>query len=87
MWHEPSAGVPSDITSPICDLNPLQECHPEQLFSESKFLRPDSLLELVKSLIFASRGPDAHHSLGTVFDEDTAVFFLELLISVGMENK
>ena len=26
----------------------LQECHPEWLFSESKFLKPESLVELVK---------------------------------------
>ncbi len=41
----------------------------------------------MKALTFASRGPDAHVSLGTTFDEDTAVFFMELLISVAMENK
>ena len=64
-----------------------QECHPEQLFSESKFLTPQSLLELVKSLTFASRGPEDHVSLGTSFHEETAVFFLELLVSVAMENK
>ena len=64
-----------------------QDCHPEQLFTESKFLRCDALLELVKALVFASRGPDQHHSLGTHFDEDTSVFFMELLITVAIENK
>ena len=34
-----------DIHDP---LPPLQECHPEWLFSESKFLKPESLVELVK---------------------------------------
>ena len=65
----------------------MQECHPEQLFSESKFLRPQSLLELIKTLTFASRGPEDHVALGTAFHEETAVFFLELLVSVAMENK
>ena len=35
----------NDIHGP---LPPLQECHPEWLFSESKFLKPESLVELVK---------------------------------------
>ena len=65
----------------------MQECHPEQLFTESKFLRSDALTELVKALVFASRGPDQHQSLGTHFDEDAAVFFLELLVTVAIENK
>ena len=65
----------------------LQECHPEQLFSESKFLQGEGLRELLKALVFASRGPEAHLTLGTVFDEDSAVFFLELLVSVALENK
>ena len=41
----------------------------------------------MKALTFASRGPDAHQSLGTQFDEDSAVFFMELLVTVAMENK
>lgn len=65
----------------------LQDCHPEHLFTESKFLRSDALLELVKSLTFASRSPDQHETLGTMFDEDSAVFFMEQLVIVAMENK
>ena len=67
--------------------SPLQECHPEQLFSESKFLQVEGLREFLKALVFASRGPEAHLTLGTVFDEDSAIFFLELLVSVALENK
>ena len=66
---------------------PPQDCHPEQLFSESTFLRDSSLLELVKALTFASRGPAHHQTLGSVCEEDAAVFFLELLVSVAMANK
>jgi hypothetical protein len=44
-------------------------------------------LELVKALVFASRGPDQHQSLGTLFDQDTAVFFMERLVTVAIENK
>ena len=64
-----------------------QECSPEQIISESKFLQPQSLLELMKTLTFCSRGPEDHVALGTAFQEETAVFFLELLVSVAMENK
>ena len=63
-----------------------QECCPQQLVSESKFLQPHALLELVKTLTFASRGADDHVALGTAFSEQTAVFFLELLIAVAMDN-
>ena len=61
-----------------------EECHLEQLFLESKFMR---LLELIKTLTFCSRGPEDHVSLGTAFHEEMAMFFLELLVSVAMENK
>ncbi|KAG8226682.1 hypothetical protein J437_LFUL005496, partial [Ladona fulva] len=60
------------------------DCHIEQLITESKFLRLDSLLELVKALIFASHGPDGQ---GTTYDEDTTVFFLELLLKVVIQNR
>ncbi|XP_046405240.1 Golgi-specific brefeldin A-resistance guanine nucleotide exchange factor 1 isoform X2 [Ischnura elegans] len=62
----------------------IQECHIEQLITESKFLRLDSLLELVKALIFASHGPDGQ---GTTYDEDTTVFFLELLLKIVIQNR
>jgi len=79
--------TPSEIRARKTALKCVKECHPEQLFSESKFLRQDSLLELMKALTFASRGPEHHQTLGTLFDEDSAVFFLELLVSVALENK
>ncbi|XP_064404547.1 Golgi-specific brefeldin A-resistance guanine nucleotide exchange factor 1-like isoform X2 [Halichondria panicea] len=79
--------TPSEIKARKTALECIQDCHPEQLFTESKFLRSDSLLELVKALSFASRGPEHHHSLGTVFDEEAAVFFVEQLVIVAVENK
>ena len=50
-------------------------------------LRSDALLELVKALTFAPRSPDQHETLGTTFDEDSAVFFMNQLVTVAMENK
>uniref|UniRef100_A0A1B6FF78 SEC7 domain-containing protein n=3 Tax=Cuerna arida TaxID=1464854 RepID=A0A1B6FF78_9HEMI len=65
----------------------IRDCHLEQLITESKFLRSDSLHELVKALIHASYGPEGHVSLGTSYNEDTAVFFLELLLKVVIQNR
>nr|CAD7256019.1 unnamed protein product [Timema shepardi] len=65
----------------------VKECHLEQLITESKFLRLDSLQELVKALIFASHGPDSHVSSGMAYDEDSVVFFLELLLKVVIQNR
>ncbi|XP_037094857.1 Golgi-specific brefeldin A-resistance guanine nucleotide exchange factor 1-like [Pollicipes pollicipes] len=64
----------------------LQLGHPELLVTESKFLRMDSLHELVKALILASHGPDGP-AQGSSFDEDSASFFLEILIKVVIQNR
>lgn len=65
----------------------VRECHLEQLITESKFLRLDSLRELVGALILASHGPDGHISVTVSYDEDVAVFFLELLLKVVIQNR
>ncbi|XP_023706010.1 Golgi-specific brefeldin A-resistance guanine nucleotide exchange factor 1 isoform X5 [Cryptotermes secundus] len=65
----------------------VKECHIEHLINESKFLRLDSLQELVKALIFASQGPESHISSGMSYDEDATVFFLELLLKVVIQNR
>ncbi|XP_069705453.1 Golgi-specific brefeldin A-resistance guanine nucleotide exchange factor 1 isoform X3 [Periplaneta americana] len=65
----------------------VRECHLEHLINESKFLRLDSLQELVKALIFASHGPVSHISSGISYDEDATVFFLELLLKVVIQNR
>ncbi|XP_078316966.1 Golgi-specific brefeldin A-resistance guanine nucleotide exchange factor 1-like isoform X2 [Crassostrea virginica] len=64
----------------------IKDCHLEQLILDSKFLREDSLQELIKAQIFASQGPEVHNS-ELQFDEDAAVFFLELLIKVILQNR
>lgn len=80
----------------------IQECQVEQLVTDSKFLRGDSLQELIKvrrhgvycaksicqALIYASRIPDANDpSVGPHHEEDSAVFMLELLIRVVLQNR
>ncbi|XP_071953967.1 Golgi-specific brefeldin A-resistance guanine nucleotide exchange factor 1-like isoform X2 [Antedon mediterranea] len=67
--------------------NCIEDCHPEHLLTESKFLRIESLQDLIKALTFASQGPQAAESTGTPFDEEAAVFNLELLIRVVFENR
>ncbi|CAH1795724.1 unnamed protein product, partial [Owenia fusiformis] len=63
--------------------NCIRECHLEQLITDCKFLRIDSLQELIKALIFAGQGGDNTDGI----DEDSAVFFLELLIRVVLQNR
>ncbi|GIY37714.1 golgi-specific brefeldin A-resistance guanine nucleotide exchange factor 1 [Caerostris darwini] len=65
----------------------INECHCEQLFTESKFLRVDSLQELVKTLIFVCHAPESPVSIGGSYDEDSAVFLMELLIKIVLLNR
>lgn len=63
-------------------LNCIRDCHPDLLISESKFLRPESLNELMKVLIYNSSVDNLES-----YDEESAVFFLELLIRVVLQNR
>jgi brefeldin A-resistance guanine nucleotide exchange factor 1 len=61
----------------------IEECHLEQLFQETKFLIIDSLNELLKALIYACQiSPDSQK-----LDQDAAVFCLELLVKVVLQNR
>ncbi|KDO72651.1 hypothetical protein CISIN_1g000513mg [Citrus sinensis] len=63
----------------------IQNCHIDSIFSESKFLQAESLLDLVKALILASGRLRKGSSSGE--DEDTGVFCLELLIAITLNNR
>nr|CAB3248501.1 golgi-specific brefeldin A-resistance guanine nucleotide exchange factor 1 [Phallusia mammillata] len=65
----------------------VKELQLETLVTESKFLRLDSLQELIKALMQSSRGPHIHESLGTIYNEDSSIFFLELLLRVVLQNR
>ncbi|KAK9718628.1 Guanine nucleotide exchange factor in Golgi transport N-terminal [Popillia japonica] len=67
--------------------NCLKICNLEQLVADSKFLHEDSLVEMVKALIELSRGPDVQKSLGYMYNESVAVFFLELLLRIVIQNR
>ncbi|CAL0308935.1 unnamed protein product [Lupinus luteus] len=66
-------------------LQTIQKCHIESIFTESKFLQTESLLQLAKALIWAAGRPQKGNS--TPEDEDTAVFCLELLIAITLNNR
>ncbi|XP_065857255.1 ARF guanine-nucleotide exchange factor GNOM-like isoform X2 [Euphorbia lathyris] len=63
----------------------IESCHIDSIFTESKFLQAESLLQLVRSLILAA----SRHCKGTSSSEDegSAVFCLELLVAVTLNNR
>ncbi|KAG7985328.1 hypothetical protein I3843_03G020100 [Carya illinoinensis] len=63
----------------------IQKCHIDSIFTESKFLQAESLLQLVKALILAAGR--LHKVTGSIEDEDTIVFSLELLITITLNNR
>eukprot|EP00262_Sarcandra_glabra_P000015 TRINITY_DN10005_c0_g2_i1.p1 TRINITY_DN10005_c0_g2~~TRINITY_DN10005_c0_g2_i1.p1 ORF type:complete len:623 (+),score=81.87 TRINITY_DN10005_c0_g2_i1:79-1869(+) len=65
-------------------LQTIQKCHIDSIFTESKFLQADSLSQLARALIWAGRLQKGNSSPE---DEDTAVFCLELLIAVTLNNR
>nr|XP_023015700.1 Golgi-specific brefeldin A-resistance guanine nucleotide exchange factor 1 [Leptinotarsa decemlineata] len=65
----------------------IKDCNLDQLITDSKFLHENALLEMVKTLIELSRGPDIQESLGYNYNQNVTVFFLELLIKIVMQNR
>ncbi|KMZ75985.1 SEC7-like guanine nucleotide exchange family protein [Zostera marina] len=63
----------------------IQKCSIDSIFTESKFLHTDSLLHLARALILAAGRPQKN--ISSHDDEDTAVFCLELLIAVTLNNR
>ncbi|KAL6130430.1 hypothetical protein ACLB2K_068809 [Fragaria x ananassa] len=66
-------------------LQTIQKCHIDGIFTESKFLQPDSLLQLARALIGATGQPQKGNS--SPEDDGTAVFCLELLIAITLNNR
>ncbi|KAL6893622.1 hypothetical protein ACP4OV_007720 [Aristida adscensionis] len=66
-------------------LQTIQKCRIDSIFTESKFLQPESLLQLARALIWAAGRPQKVAS--SPDDEDTAVFCLELLIAITLNNR
>ncbi|KAL6974672.1 hypothetical protein U1Q18_028853 [Sarracenia purpurea var. burkii] len=68
-------------------LQTIQKCHIDSIFTESKFLQADSLLQLARALIWAAGRPHKGNNSSSPEDEDTAVFCLELLIAITLNNR
>ncbi|XP_076889708.1 ARF guanine-nucleotide exchange factor GNOM-like [Bidens hawaiensis] len=66
-------------------LQTIQKCHIDSIFTESKFLQADSLIHLARALVWVSGR--AQKGNGSPEDEDTAVFCLELLIAITLNNR
>ncbi|WOL08915.1 ARF guanine-nucleotide exchange factor GNOM [Canna indica] len=62
----------------------IQDCHIDSIFMESKFLHSDSLMQIAKALVSAGNPQKVTNSFD---DEDTAVFCLELLIAITLNNR
>ncbi|EEF32377.1 pattern formation protein, putative [Ricinus communis] len=63
----------------------IHSCHIDSIFTESKFLQAESLLQLVRSLILAA----SRLGKGTspMEDEGAAAFCLELMIAITLNNR
>ncbi|KAF7816403.1 ARF guanine-nucleotide exchange factor GNOM-like [Senna tora] len=66
-------------------LQTIQKCHIDSIFTESKFLQAESLLQLTKALISAAGRPQKGNNISE--DEDTAVFCLDLLVAITLNNR
>eukprot|EP00898_Chlorokybus_atmophyticus_P000253 jgi/Chlat1/1228/Chrsp115S01684 len=64
----------------------IEACRIDDIFSESKFLKAESLAQLAKALIWAS-GRSYKAGQASQDDEDTAVFCLDLLIAITLHNR
>lgn len=65
----------------------VMDCNLEQLVTDSKFLHEDALLEMVKTLVDMSRGPEMQQTLDYNYNENVTVFFLELLVRIVIQNR
>ncbi|KAL6084429.1 hypothetical protein STEG23_018029 [Scotinomys teguina] len=58
----------------------VEQCDPEKMITESKFLQLESLQELMKALVSVT--PDEE-----TYDEEDAAFCLEMLLRIVLENR
>ncbi|XP_012936931.1 Golgi-specific brefeldin A-resistance guanine nucleotide exchange factor 1 [Aplysia californica] len=65
----------------------VKDCQLDQLIIDSKFLREDSLQELIKALVSIRQGTEDQSCLNGHYDEDACIFFLELLVRVVLQNR
>lgn len=78
---------PEDHKAQEIALSCIKECKPENIITESKFLRPESLQELTKALIIASKPEHSYESTDVPYDGNSSVFFLEFIIKIALQNR
>ncbi|KAL2552273.1 ARF guanine-nucleotide exchange factor GNOM [Forsythia ovata] len=83
--EEPAAQPTEQLAARRRTLHTIQDCHIDSIFAESKFLQAESLAQLVHALVLA--GGRASKGNNYLEDEDTAVFCLELLIAITLNNR
>lgn len=66
-------------------LRTIEACRIDSIITESRFLQAESLLQLARALVWAAGRPQKGG--GSPEDEDTAVFCLELLIAIALNNR
>ncbi|CAH9092529.1 unnamed protein product [Cuscuta epithymum] len=84
---EDAAADPSEeqIDARQRTLQMIQSCHVDNIFADSKFLQAESLLQLVQALVSAAGKLSSKGRKES--DELTAVFCLELLIAITLNNR
>ncbi|KAL1494184.1 hypothetical protein ABEB36_009823 [Hypothenemus hampei] len=65
----------------------IRDCNLDQFITDTKFLHEEALLELIKSLIELSRGPEFQKSLDYNYNENITIFFMELLFKIVIQNR
>ena len=87
LGTEEPRSVPTEeqLATQQCALQTIQKCHIDSIFTESKFLQAESLLQLARALISAGGRPKKGNI--TSEDEDTSVFCLELLVAITLNNR
>ncbi|KAK7321529.1 hypothetical protein VNO77_32270 [Canavalia gladiata] len=87
LGTEEPRSVPTEeqLAAQQCTLQTVQKCHIDSIFTESKFLQAESLLQLAKALTNAGVQPKKGNSSSE--DEDTSVFCLELLVAITLNNR
>ncbi|XP_020226375.1 ARF guanine-nucleotide exchange factor GNOM [Cajanus cajan] len=87
LGTEEPRSVPTEeqLAAQQSTLQTIQKCHIDSIFSESKFLQADSLLQLAKAL--TSAGVRSKKGNSSFEDEDTVVFCLELLVAITLNNR
>ncbi|GFY82966.1 sec7 domain-containing protein [Actinidia rufa] len=66
-------------------LQMIQSCHIDSIFTESKFLQAESLLQLSRAIVLAAGR--YHKGSNSLEDEEIAVFCMELLTAITLNNR